>query len=932
MSYKPFFPVIGARRTITGESVPQTITGEIHTVSDMYIKLHEVPQFISGQQNVVIVGYTEVFTEPGPTNFRVNYSTGRVFFHASQEGARVYVSYTGLGSLTAVDEINWLWEQLTSQKTFLSLRDTPNAYDGYPRQYLRVTKEGNGLEFVHPTIGRAIANYIPLVLQPGVPVEVDGGAFDVVSFYEVIQQEDTGESSSPLVWDLSGASIERTELDSGLAWTLAAPAASAIGGMRLDAITDLDGWNAVTEMAVLGVEPENTKLRVALIIGGIPHVWDGFRFVGIPAQTDEELIAQGMSFSDFNNVPGIAYNYAVGREIGLWVAMQASPAAESPYWTGDLHVQGRRGGGFAVADYCEAVMDTQLSKWTFTSTAAEAKNTLIVLGSGRDEICCSSDVLTFEDVGVGEELTIGASAQTTLQLYALEDSPVDGIYTGEGFAQWSSTDAHNPLIDIVGHPLAVQQSESGKNAYSLYPNLKTLVTGRDGSIRDELDGYAISEYGTCLLDAGLTGPAIHIFSNSGIRIGASWIDFYNSASTHRKYVNVAIGGMFKWISGSPYIITPWVNMSYIADYGGWYQRVAARMYSDRVRIICGAWSKDVMIDPDEWASVTLYNMCTEFSPGAYDQKRVYYNVNGTIGSVLHYEAWGAGISDRLLAVPGAIGGTNSQHQFTGEFLCDGAYVSSDYTEQSAALTSMRTQIGSSRAALNTAEPGLKFKTSNAIDATDWPEIKRVLVTTTAANYGEQSRFFIEANGGGLLTYDAGTDTFHTYSAEQPFVSMYEYGMTAAELAAVPDWKIASVGIESFRLWQLIRPMPTDGIVAATSGAASNVGRLWTDFSIEKTNAQRVWRMLRPGVDYKARWVDKSKTWVVTPLGNEMKTYKAVASGMSAVEAVGGGGATMFTELLDGPDTLAYVEHTILTAQGGRVRTRPYVHHMMTGQV
>lgn len=212
MIYKPYFPVIGARRDILGTATPTQISGEQHHVVDGYIKLHEVPQYLASGQNVVIPGYTEVTAAPTGYQFRVNYTTGRVYFATAQEGALVKVTYKGLGSLTAVDEINWLWEQLTERNTFANLSDGPGTYEGYAYSFLRVNKTETGLEFVPPTTGKSNAKFILLDIAAGASVQYEAGQNDIVSTYEVITRNDAS-IVAPGTWTLDGIAI--TETDDG---------------------------------------------------------------------------------------------------------------------------------------------------------------------------------------------------------------------------------------------------------------------------------------------------------------------------------------------------------------------------------------------------------------------------------------------------------------------------------------------------------------------------------------------------------------------------------------------------------------------------------------------------------------------------------------------------------------------------------------------
>jgi len=91
---------------ISGESHTIGIVG-VFTVAPNVIRLVEVPQ--GPAPAVTIPGYNEIIT-PSPTGvqFFVDYATGVITFDASQNGNVVSVSYTGLGSEIAAEDINEL--------------------------------------------------------------------------------------------------------------------------------------------------------------------------------------------------------------------------------------------------------------------------------------------------------------------------------------------------------------------------------------------------------------------------------------------------------------------------------------------------------------------------------------------------------------------------------------------------------------------------------------------------------------------------------------------------------------------------------------------------------------------------------------------------------------------------------------------------------
>src|ERR1019366_3295116 len=98
------------------------ITGEVHiigivgitTYAPGFIRLVEVPQQ-SVLTPVLIPGYTEILSGiPTGIQFLVNYDTGAITFDTALDGTTVSVSYAGLGSEIAAEDINEIQDPLES--------------------------------------------------------------------------------------------------------------------------------------------------------------------------------------------------------------------------------------------------------------------------------------------------------------------------------------------------------------------------------------------------------------------------------------------------------------------------------------------------------------------------------------------------------------------------------------------------------------------------------------------------------------------------------------------------------------------------------------------------------------------------------------------------------------------------------------------------
>lgn len=958
--YKPFFPVIGARRTITGEATPVLIEAEKHQITDMHIKLHEVPKFVSGAQNVIIPGYTEVFKDPNPGEYRVNYGTGRVFFHTSQEEGSVSVTYEGLGSLTAVDEINWMWEQLLQRKSFTDMTDTPVDYEFANGKYLRVNEDGTGIEFIHPTVGRSVAEYIFKTLGAGETAVVTGSRHDVISFYETHASSETGMTLDTLTWDVDGPAIaeimyappnEETdpeadpETDGESRWfTIDGSVPDAETVMYKRDLGNVEAWNSIISMWFEALVAEGQVLKAALFLNDVPVVWDGFKFASLPDTTAATLLSHGNTADELKLVPAYGFSNYRDHPIGIAVVMKADADGNAPMWSGMLELAGTAGGGYSVSDKCDAILDIQENRWEVTNTSDESSNFVFVLGSGRDDICCTSDAIDFPEVAPDAPFFLKSPAQSVLQVYA------------EVIREPEATVGTSDMVDFIGineapslisHPhvsFAVQQSLDSKNAFSGVSGVTDFLNFKDANFIT--DGGVEREHNdSIIMHPGYTGYGVKIGTGAGIRMRSSF-NFSESRTAHGQtkydvnyntYANYAIGGMFKWVSGAPMIIFPDINIPYSSTYG-YYSRVWVRLYEDRVRLYMHGKSTDIEYTPGTWAYVALdYLRCrymfdylhAHLVPLRKRGKYARICVNGTYKTLSYWVTGGLHLTPSIAysyqTFPGTIGDRSSQFTYGGEFLCDMAFVANS-NNISGTNTAVMDAINDGRSALAAEVPYLMYKVAQDITVDDIHEIRSIITGHTGA-HGNTERFFIESDGE-LLAYDPDADVFREYNVSQPYETLYGGAMTPETLNSIPDWRVNAVRGNQMNIVQISRT----AVGEAYTGNPDDfiVGSLSKKLSFNAEERSRTWQMLRPGVDYTAEWVAETRTWKIVSMLEDTKNIRAIAAGLSAKEAIGG--LTAFTELVDGPDTLNYPEHQILTGKGGKVQSVPYLNPLMTSGV
>lgn len=113
------FPLHNLRQRIDGQwqqvNVTETITVPTTATDGYYIvHLEEVPD--NGQVNgrVTVNGLTETTTYPPVAgSFYVNYAMGRLAFASTESGQTLSAGYYKKGSLVEVEDINWLYEQVS---------------------------------------------------------------------------------------------------------------------------------------------------------------------------------------------------------------------------------------------------------------------------------------------------------------------------------------------------------------------------------------------------------------------------------------------------------------------------------------------------------------------------------------------------------------------------------------------------------------------------------------------------------------------------------------------------------------------------------------------------------------------------------------------------------------------------------------------------
>lgn len=103
---------IGSEVLIVNELHVVGITS-LNTVIANYIRLIEVP-LQETPSTVIVPGFTETTLTPGTTEFRVDFTSGRIEFNPVNNGSTVFVTYKGRGSVVDAEDINEVQQPLAS--------------------------------------------------------------------------------------------------------------------------------------------------------------------------------------------------------------------------------------------------------------------------------------------------------------------------------------------------------------------------------------------------------------------------------------------------------------------------------------------------------------------------------------------------------------------------------------------------------------------------------------------------------------------------------------------------------------------------------------------------------------------------------------------------------------------------------------------------
>jgi len=418
--YRVSFPVVGAVLDAAGKPVLNPIT-ETVPVRDGYAKLSQVPFYDSKvSSNVVIPDMTEIATgAPAFSQYRVNYTTGRVYFHESANTTAVKATYQGKGTLVGADEINWLWENVNRAAEnlfYVSLNDTPTIL--LPRAVQVADPTGTKITQMSPEIGRSHSETVILRNFPGT-YRVQGSIFDWIT-----------------AWKLIGAELqtETTDISSGYADTLQFSdgkyrAVGADGHFYSTMPVFIPGTKKIASVTIK--DPVG-DIGVLVAVGGVYHQYKGGEWVKIGTLNSIRSLpfSEWNTLADYAGLPPSALALFNDNTLNFAVYCLAGSS-----FAPSIVLRYGAGFGYEKADF-NAVFDRENQEWEVTMPSGQ--DYALIIGSGKDDVSCTSEVLEFADVLPGETVAVKAPIRTNIN-----------VLIGDGEAVSESTFPNSPAHSWV---------------------------------------------------------------------------------------------------------------------------------------------------------------------------------------------------------------------------------------------------------------------------------------------------------------------------------------------------------------------------------------------------------------------------------------------------------------------------------------------------
>lgn len=915
------FPVVPYKTDISGNVIETDIV-ETLTIMNGYVKLSQVPVYSQepGRQ-VVIDGYHEVYNDPkNPADFRVNYMTGRVYFHDSQEGGMATCRYKGLGSLVAIDEINWLWEQTKKNTSFVGLIDTPDYL--MPRSYFRVDSVGKTIEMVSPTVGRSYSEIYMFPVGTERPMKLHGSAYDVIHVYKPIESE-LENVQHLLVFDSADVAAKDGK------YTVANPTENKEVTVH-SAEYDTAGLVALNKITLGGEDiPSDTALRVMLDFDGeIYIVQNGLlQYIGSSAAT---IATQGNLPSELANLTAEALAKVRGKRLSFWLYFKCGPKVTVPGVNGapDTEVvyspsvdssavlTAELGGGLQEIPFL-GKFDYVTESWTLDTSPYDGA-CVVTVGTGRDDVVVTADRLDFPKVAAGESVQIYAPTRTSIQVLKGEEVEFEQFaYPAMGASGYTHAKAYDGATGFIPDTLFCEVFPDGKEI-NKWPRTSELIAwynfmggSLDNMAPGKLPGDDVLRLtGTWQYDIGCFGPALRLSAGATAKF---------HSKTLRQYGKTSPANNGYYTSSCPYTIGMHIRNAVsvgntqkqvaFTDTGGYnvtyYLNDTTLYMLTRSEGVSQGFSVPLK-GPTKWAHICLTNFRCERASNTYG-KYINCNVNGYATRIQFYTGNNCDASypptgvnvpanmrdvliDTIYAYTGSI--SNDDMAQISEIIAERArkYANNEYVFFVANKPIPKSVNGKAYNAMQLPQSWLKNK--------------------------DNERYLFKKNDR-YYTLDSVTLQVQEVSIYQLQTLLWERCATIDML----DNADSDTMRQLFEDTQLVVMTPRIGDYGSMAGCS--------DFYwLVGEGIANLWQLAQLNTDIEIKYINDS--WYVKNVSAGDAELRVLIMGGTKLIG-GGGGAQLFTELADTPDSLMDTAPQALVSLNGEVVKRMYLHPYLRGE-
>ena len=921
--WRTSFPVVGAVLDAAGNVVLNDIT-ETVPIREGYAKLTQVPyKDTKVDNNVTIQGFTEISSgAPKATEFRVNYTTGRVYFNDVNNTLAVTVTYKGKGTLVGIDEINWLWEQVTTASEakayYVTLADTPDVLMPHAVQAADAT--GTRITQISPEIGRSYSDTTLLTSFSG-NYRIHGSVFDWFTAWKLTQ----GSTSTDNI-DLSAGYT-----DTLLFYNGKYTASGTTGKYYATVSFVISKAKKVASVALEGVMGD---LRLLLAISGMYYRYTGSGWEKLgTANTLRTLdYSRWNTPAELANVRNVDMSFLADVPLNVAVFCQDG-ASFAPM----LDVTYAMGVNFERTDFT-AAFDKTVEEWVINFPILG--DYALVRGSGKDDVSCTSEVIEFTDVMPGETVSVTAPVRTNVNVLIGDTVQQTSMRFPSGTRGWGM------LPWDVTHPEQTYSIPCAATAaYATTDTIKALFSGisastqdilldfRDGSVKNLLNsGYGetwntVNNFFPAMSGMGILvhhdTDAIGDNSISGIKVGPESSPRLGGGHSYTySYFAYTIGCLARVDSGAAVIFSASVNgssargMEIIIENGKLYFRING-----------GARSTPITLPSLGYAAIVATNCYIRRVTSGYNDSKttvdafidVYVNGGAKVTMMATYVYSGnigAGATSMSYVGPSPLNSSSTDFNGTAIIECP-FYLNANITSAAAQ------KISAGFIALDAARQ-LSESTAWAASTTRFMEgitdSDPILVSIEKVwNFVLNEPLFAFYNSSRLFTIDRNTLQVVNISSAASYDDLHGICANITTLRAKPDLLNTSL----FRNSVLVTISKDFGRGKQLYGVP---GQLTTTRSIAENYLK-----LASTSDASVKYADGK--WLVTNKTSTKNIFRiAVLGGGLNLDNVSADVPLFFAQLLDTPSDLNDVAPKALVSHNGAVEKALRVHPYLLGGI